>query len=220
MSNVSTLIVLAKAPIPGQVHARLCPPCSPSEAALLAEAALRDTLEVAESCGATRVVVALEDLENDVPRWFPPGIEVIRQRAGTPDVRMAGAFDDVVGTTPENTLLVGMDTPQISADWLRGGFVALGSGAEAVLGLTTDGGCWLVGLQRANQRVFEGIPMNTSNTGFAQRARMESLGLRLAVLPEAFFVGLPHDFDRLCAEYPDLRTSNVWRALRTHAAAS
>jgi uncharacterized protein len=217
---VSTLIVLAKAPIPGQVHARLCPPFSPSEAALVGEAALRDTLEVAQYCGATRVVVALEDFESDAPQWFSSDVEVIGQRRGTPNARIAGAFEDVVGTDQENTLLVGMDTPQISADWLRGGFVALESGAEAVLGLTTEGGCWLVGLPQVNGAVFEGVLTNSSNTGFAQRARIESLGLRLAVLPDTFAVSLPHDFDRLCAEYPDLRTSNVWRALRTHAAAS
>jgi uncharacterized protein len=214
------MIVLAKAPIPGQVYARLCPPCSPSEAALVAEAALRDTLEVVEGCGATRVVVALEDADTAVPPWFSSDVEVIRQRKGALDVRIAGVFEKVIGDTKENVLLVGAETPQIAADWLRGGFVALESGAEAVLGLTADGGCWLYGLQRANQHVFEGVPMNTPNSGYAQRVRMESLGLRLAVLPETFSVSIPQDLDRLCAEYPDLRTSNVWRALRTHAAAS
>jgi uncharacterized protein len=217
---VSTLIVLAKAPIPGHVYARLCPPCSPSEAALVAEAALRDTLEVAEACGATRVVVALEDADPVVPAWFSPDVEVIRQRRGTLDLRIAGAFEDAIRETKENVLLVGAETPQIDSDWLRGGFVAMESGAEAVLGLTAGGGCWLYGLQRANQNVFEGVPMNTPNSGYAQRARMESLGLRLAVLPDTFSVLIPQDLDRLCAEYPDLRTSNVWRALRTHAAAS
>jgi uncharacterized protein len=220
VSNVSTLIVMAKAPIPGQVHARLCPPCSLSEAALVAEAALRDTLEVAESCGVTRLVVALEDADAEVPSWFSPDVEVIRQRRGNHNVRIAGAIEDVIGDADENTLLVGAETPQISSDWLGGGFVALESGAEAVLGLTADGGYWLVGLRRANQNAFEGIPMNTPNTGSAQRERMESLGLRLAVLPDTFSVSLPQDLDRLCAEYPDLRASNVWRALRTHAAAS
>ena len=40
----AAVVVLAKAPVPGRVKTRLCPPCTPAEAALLAEAALVDTL--------------------------------------------------------------------------------------------------------------------------------------------------------------------------------
>ena len=43
------LIVLAKAPVPGRVKTRLTPPFTPQEAAMLAEAALFDTLEVGAS---------------------------------------------------------------------------------------------------------------------------------------------------------------------------
>ena len=38
------LIVISKAPVPGRSKTRLCPPCEPTEAARLAEAALCDTL--------------------------------------------------------------------------------------------------------------------------------------------------------------------------------
>ena len=41
------LVVIAKAPAPGRSKTRLCPPCTPQEAAVLAEAALRDTLDAA-----------------------------------------------------------------------------------------------------------------------------------------------------------------------------
>ncbi|MBI5104514.1 MAG: glycosyltransferase, partial [Solirubrobacterales bacterium] len=40
----AVLAVIAKAPAPGRVKTRLCPPCTPEQAAALAEAALRDTL--------------------------------------------------------------------------------------------------------------------------------------------------------------------------------
>ena len=43
------LIVLAKAPVPGRVKTRLTPPFTPQEAAMLAEAALVDTLEAGAS---------------------------------------------------------------------------------------------------------------------------------------------------------------------------
>ena len=42
---MSTLIVIAKEPVPGRVKTRLSPPFTPRQAASLAHAALLDTLE-------------------------------------------------------------------------------------------------------------------------------------------------------------------------------
>ncbi|WP_034269623.1 TIGR04282 family arsenosugar biosynthesis glycosyltransferase [Haloechinothrix halophila] len=49
---------MAKAPIPGFAKTRLCPPATPTQAALLAAACLLDTLDAARATGAP-VVVAL-----------------------------------------------------------------------------------------------------------------------------------------------------------------
>ena len=50
-----TVIVLAKAPVAGRVKTRLCPPCTPAEAATLAEAALADTLAAAVAPAAVHI---------------------------------------------------------------------------------------------------------------------------------------------------------------------
>ena len=60
MSRSVDLLVLAKEPVAGRVKTRLCPPCSPTEAAAVAEAALADTLAAAVATGADRVVVSLD----------------------------------------------------------------------------------------------------------------------------------------------------------------
>ena len=73
------LLVLAKEPIPGRVKTRLCPPCTPAEAARLAAACLADTLEAACAAGADRVLVALDGRPGD---WLPPGVRVVGQGSG------------------------------------------------------------------------------------------------------------------------------------------
>lgn len=167
------LLVIAKAPVPGRVKTRLCPPCSPAQAAALAEAALLDTLEVVTRTPAGRKVLVLD---GDADRWRVPGFELIEQRGSGLGERLAAAFDDIDGPA----LLVGMDTPQLSQELLLDGLDALGDpDIDAVLGPALDGGYWSIGLTRAVPGVFADVPMSVTHTCRAQRARLEQLGLRL-----------------------------------------
>jgi hypothetical protein len=171
------LVVIAKAPLPGRAKTRLCPPCTPSQAASLAEAALLDTLEVVAQTRARRRVMVFE---GDGEQWRPPGFELIRQRGGGLEQRLAAAFEDVDGPA----LLVGMDTPQLTAELLLDGIAALEDPrVDAVLGPAPDGGYWSVGLKRPARDVFEGIEMSVETTCAQQRARMQSLGLSLHEQP-------------------------------------
>ncbi|MGA9372264.1 MAG: TIGR04282 family arsenosugar biosynthesis glycosyltransferase, partial [Solirubrobacterales bacterium] len=174
----ASLAVIAKSPAPGRVKTRLCPPCSPGEAARLAEAALRDTLAAVL---ATRCARRLLVLDGEPGRWVDPAFEVISQRGDTLDERLAAAFDDVGGPA----LLIGMDTPQVTPALLRTGLRALATrGTDAVLGPALDGGYWAIGLRQPDRRAFLGVPMSTSETGGAQLGRLTSLGLRVRLLPE------------------------------------
>ncbi len=55
----ATLIVLAKAPEPGRVMTRLCPPATADKAADVAAAALLDMLDAVASVPSARTLVAL-----------------------------------------------------------------------------------------------------------------------------------------------------------------
>lgn len=172
-----TLIVLAKAPVAGRVKTRLCPPCDPEQAAVLAEAALVDTLQAVAATQGTRRMLVLDGAPGP---WLPPGFEVIPQRGDGLDERLAHAFEDV-GT---GGLLVGMDTPQLTPARLTTSLRALRTpGVDAVLGPSVDGGWWGIGLRAPDPAVFLGVPMSTSRTGAAQQARLRALGLRVAPLP-------------------------------------
>jgi rSAM/selenodomain-associated transferase 1 len=173
----AALIVLAKAPRAGASKTRLCPPCTPREAAALATAALADTLETVLSTAAARHVLVLD---GPAGGWLPAGLEVVAQRGDGLDERLAHAFADV--GTP--ALLVGMDTPQLTPDGLAAGLTRLmAPGTDAVLGPAPDGGYWAIGLREPDPRAFLGVPMSTARTGRAQHARLRALGLRVGLLP-------------------------------------
>lgn len=201
----TALLVIAKAPAPGRSKTRLCPPCTPEQAAALAEAALIDTLAaVAAVPGARRRLLLLEGTPGD---WVPDGFEVHPQRAGGLDNRLAGAF--AAAAAP--AFLVGMDTPQLEAVHIERGVEALERpGVDAVLGRAPDGGYWAIGLRQPDERVFHDVPMSTDTTGPAQRRRLDELGLRVEELEQLRDVDTIADAQAVAAERP---TSRFARAL-------
>jgi uncharacterized protein len=171
------LIVIAKEPVPGRVKTRLSPPLSPLEAARVAEAALADTLETVAATTARRRVLALDGAPG---QWLPPGFDVVPQPSGGLAERLAAAFAAVAPPA----LLVGMDTPQVSAELLSASAAALErDGTDAVLGPAHDGGYWAIGLREAVPAAFEGVPMSSRSTLREQRRALRGLGLRWRELP-------------------------------------
>lgn len=169
-----TVLVLAKAPEPGRVKTRLCPPCTPRQAAAVAAAALADTLQAA--AGADRVVLALDGRMSP-----PPGVTVVAQRGGGLGDRIAAAFGDA---GPGPILQIGMDTPQAHARLLGSGLSELDQ-VDAVLGPAEDGGWWALGLHDPRQAgLLRGVPMSTPDTGRLTLAALRGAGLRVRVLPE------------------------------------
>jgi glycosyltransferase A (GT-A) superfamily protein (DUF2064 family) len=168
------------------------------EAASLAKAALKDTLAAVAATTAARRIVVFEGN----PSTLPEGYDVIPQRGSSLGERLAAAFHDAGAPS----LLIGMDTPQITPQLLGRAIVALESHHnDAVLGFTVDGGFWAIGLKEANDKVFSGIPMSTSGTGVAQRARLVSLGYRCSMLPALRDVDF---FDDACDVAAQIRTSD------------
>ncbi|MDX1619943.1 MAG: DUF2064 domain-containing protein [Nitriliruptorales bacterium] len=170
------LIVLAKAPRPGLVKTRLVPPLSFSEAALLARAALLDTLDTVVASDVPRRALVLDGPPGP---WIPAGVEVVAQRGRGLAERLANAVADVGGPV----LLIGMDSPQVTPAMLTRAWARLHRPeVDALLGLAPDGGWWAIGLTEPID-VFRGVPTSTPRTGWMQLSRLLALGLRTELLP-------------------------------------
>jgi len=195
----SVALVIAKAPVPGRVKTRLCPPLSSVEAAAVAEAALADTLEAVSRCSADRLVLALEGPPGP---WLPAGFDVVEQRGGGLDERLAAAWHDAGGPGVQ----VGMDTPQLQAADLDAALGLL-EDHDAALGPADDGGWWAIALRRPDPACFLGIPMSTDGTGRSQHDRLVALGLSVATLRTLRDIDDVVDLAAVAAAHPDLRVS-------------
>jgi len=175
------LLVLAKTPVPGRVKTRLCPPCTPGQAAAVAAAALADTLAAVTAAPAVRRCLVVD---GDHPA--PPGWHRTTQRGATLGERLARAYADT-RVDGAGSLLIGMDTPQVSAGLLADAARRLGEDeddADAVLGLAEDGGWWALGLRNPRHgRALRRVPMSTPDTGALTLAALRARGLRVAALP-------------------------------------
>jgi glycosyltransferase A (GT-A) superfamily protein (DUF2064 family) len=202
------VLVMAKAPVPGKVKTRLCPPCSPHEAAAVAEAALADTLGAVVRCGAEVKVVALDGPPGP---WLPPGLRVIDQRGAGLAERLANAWADTRPWSGGCGIQIGMDTPQVTAAELDGLLGTMeGRQPGALLGRARDGGWWVIGLPGTDpQSVFGGLPMSTSRTGAAQADRLRHLGLSVIEAPIRTDIDTFEDLVEVAAGLPGSRTAAV-----------
>jgi uncharacterized protein len=206
MSEVA-LVVIAKAPVPGRSKTRLCPPCTPEQAAALAAAALRDTLQAVAATPARRRILALD---GEPDGWLPPGFELHAQRGAGLGQRLGHALQAADGPA----LVVGMDTPQLSPAQLREAASRLiAPGVDAVLGPAHDGGYWTIGLRRPDAAAFTGVPMSSPSTCAVQRRRLDELGLRTAALRALRDVDTIEDAAAVADEDPQTRFAAAFRRL-------
>ncbi len=190
----TTLLIIAKQPLPGRVKTRLVPPCTHEQACALAEAALTDTLHTMRMAPARQRILVLDGKAGP---WLPAGFDILQQCGGPLDERLAAAFAAVRGPA----LLIGMDTPQVTpalltVDW---------QGTDAVFGPAADGGFWALGLRVPDPALLRGVPMSTRGTGAIQRARLLAAGLRVADLPRLRDVDTAADAVAVARQAPQSR---------------
>lgn len=199
-TGATTLLVIAKEPVPGRVKTRLTPPFTPQQAAALAEAALTDTLHALLHVPARRRVLVLDGCPGP---WLPNGFETVAQGGGGLDERLAAAF---AAHADGPALLVGMDTPQLTERHLASALEPDGwRGCDAWFGPAADGGFWALGLAAPDPALLRGVPMSTARTGAVLRRRLTDAGLRVRDLPLLRDVDTAADAAEVAALAPGTR---------------
>jgi uncharacterized protein len=190
-----TVLVVARAPVPGAAKTRLAAAVGPDGAADIAAAALLDTLDaVAAAPVAARVVAMTGDLDgasrSDEIRARLADFIVIPQRGIEFADRLANAHADAaIAAGPQPVLQIGMDTPQVTAELIVQCCEAL-LAAPAVLGMATDGGWWVLGVHSPTDAdVLRAVPMSRDDTGAATLRALRDTGINVILIEEL------HDVD-------------------------
>jgi uncharacterized protein len=206
---VPTILVMAKAPVPGRVKTRLAAAIGCDAAARVAAAALLDTVAACEQAvGAGRCRLAVDgDLGSAVDaaqlRAALAGWTVVPQSGDSLGDRIAAACGGVAA----DVVQIGMDTPQVTAALLDRAARLLVD-HDAVLGPAEDGGWWLLGLrQPARATAIAAVPMSTPETGALTRQALADAGLSVATAPTLRDVDHVADLHAVAALAPGSRTA-------------
>lgn len=209
-----TVLVMAKAPVPGRAKTRLGAVVGHDLAADLAAAALIDTLFACRRSGA-RTVVALAGELADSPHGAAltratADCEIFAQEGDDFAERLVHAHR-VAG--PGVVVQIGMDTPQMTSDDLVAVAARLTEGDDAVLAPATDGGWWALARRDPAVAVpLSEVEMSTPTTCDDTKAALEAAGFRVATGHELCDVDTVEDAQEVADGAPGTHFARLWLA--------
>lgn len=191
------LIVFAKAPRPGLVKTRLCPPYTLDECADLYREMLSDVLQA--TLGFARhlelePVLAFHppNAPNELIALAPAGYRLHAQRGEGLGERMAFAASEAFAAGAERVLIRGSDSPAMGRSVLEAAMGELDRGADVVLTPDQGGGYAAVGLKTSDSRLFD-LPMSTESVFEQTMARAKALGWKATATQPVFDIDLVGD---------------------------
>jgi len=192
------VIVMAKAPEPGQAKTRLIPALGAHGAARLAERLLERAVDAAIDSGIGEVVLACapDTAHAAFAAQARRGVALRAQGEGDLGLRMRRAFDDAFAAGATHAVLIGTDVPALDATTLRRARAALAA-ADAVFVPAFDGGYALIGLRRVEPSLFEGLPWSSAAVMALTRERLAAAGLVHVELPAVHDIDEPADLRHL-----------------------
>jgi uncharacterized protein len=219
------IAVMAKASIPGHTKTRLVPPLTFEEAAAFNTAFLQDV--------AANIIKASDHAAIAGYMAFgPPGSvaffkQVLPAKIGLVEAWLPNfgdclfsAISHLLARGHQSAVVLNSDSPTLPTSLLiETAQVLACPGQRAVLGPSTDGGYYLLGLKSGHRRLFEDIEWSTERVADQTLARARELDLPVHVLPAWYDIdetgGLQMLYAELFQDRPFAASLRSHRAPRT-----
>ena len=202
---------MAKASAPGRAKTRLVPPLSFEQAAALNTAFLQDVAENLVSAdeaarGKNFSIVGYA-------AYGPPGATDFFRRILPATIGLIEAWlpnfgdclfhtiGEILKRGHQSAVVLNSDSPTLPTAFLVETAEALARpGDRAVLGPSTDGGYYLLGLKQPHARMFEDISWSTERVAEQTLARAREIGLAVHVMPTWYDIDDVEALNRLGVE--------------------
>jgi len=125
--------------------------------------------------------------------WIAQPFELFPQRGDTLGERMQHAFETLFATTIRRAVIIGTDVPDLTVPILRQAFDALDRD-DIILGPSSDGGYYLLGMNAPVKNVFTGIDWSSAAVLRQTVERIASLGLSASLLETLADIDTAEDY--------------------------
>lgn len=208
------LLVFAKAPVPGTVKTRLCPPLTPKSAATLYRAMLRDTTLIATASGCETFFCYSPRGSRGMLRAVIGNRRFRWQGIGDLGARLARCFQRAFAIGYGKVIAIGADSPTLPVERITDAVRELDR-ADLVIGPADDGGYYLIGLSHWAPDVFQAIPWSTRDVVSRTIACARKRRMSWSVIATLHDVDGPSDLTVLISEIRrGLSVPHTERALR------
>ncbi len=191
-------IIFSRYPRPGSSKTRLIPYLGRQGAADL-QRRMTEKLaaESAGLAGQVHVELAMAGAgQNEMAAWLGSQLPWQKQVGADLGERMSFAFDQGFRRGYQRVVVVGADCPAVSTAVLAQAFSALEQ-EELVLGPTSDGGYYLIGLRSPRPDFFENISWGSDQVLDQTLAVASKAGLQAVLLASLSDVDRPEDVEAL-----------------------
>lgn len=177
------MAAMVKASSPGRTKTRLVPPLTHDEAAALNTAFVRDAVDSILAAAALAgisgwLAYAPAGSEDFFRRHAPERVGLIETTGHDIGECLVHAAGVLLGHGHQSACLLNADSPTLPVGHLVAAAVALAApGDRVVLGPSTDGGYYLIGMKRAHPELFRDVDWSTDRVFQQTLARAAGLGL-------------------------------------------
>ena len=194
------LVIMAKAPRPGEVKTRLASGLSLATVTAFYCCLLDDTLALARSLGAVEVAIMCPDSDvNELAQLAGNEVSVVAQKGEGLAAGLTSVFAHFTEDHRRRTIAFNSDSPHLPRSVLEGAFETLAA-HDVVVGPTHDGGYYLVGAKAADPTLFASDGMGTSSALERLLSRARALELSVGFAEPFYDIDVLDDLTRLAAE--------------------
>jgi uncharacterized protein len=193
------LIIFAKLPMPGEVKTRLGKEVGMAEASEIYREFAQHVFWIGDQLAATgtRIYLFYDAMakEQDIRAWIKHLFVFATQSGESLGERMQRAFDKAFMEGADRSVIIGTDVPELETATVLNAFDRLDS-HDVVIGPSTDGGYYLLGMNGPTKEIFNGIKWSTDSVYRETAKRLDSLSLSYSVLPELADIDTKEDYTR------------------------
>ncbi len=192
--NLNNLLIFIKNPELGKVKTRIAQTAGDERALQIYQELLRHTREVALRVDARRILFYSDEIVGQ-DDWSSRDFQKMVQHGADLGERMSNAFILGLVQPDDKAVIIGSDCASLTPEIIEDAFRKLEEN-PFVIGPSTDGGYYLLGMTTHTRLLFQNIEWSTEEVFANTVERIEQLGQRYYLLPKLTDIDYEEDWEQ------------------------